>query len=304
MWFSDRKTLFWIQMKRAYTDPVSSVSYQDYETLVKLAWEEDCPEEDITSVSLFTPDQKATASLNARESGILCGIGALEVLNVLSENQIHSELLKQDAESFQKGDTLLRIQGNLVQILRIERILLNFLQYLSGISTRTGEVVQKYGRKGLMIFDTRKTLPGYRKLAKYAVYCGGGNNHRLNLSEMAMIKDNHLAMYSSSREPVEKIKARFPGKIVEVEIDSLLQLEEAIGSGAEVILLDNFSLEDMKTAYSILKQKAPNVQIEFSGGITPEKLEVLSEFSGAGVSMGYLTHTTRFLDLGLDIEQH
>ncbi|ANG99862.2 nicotinate-nucleotide diphosphorylase (carboxylating) [Leptospira borgpetersenii serovar Ballum] len=291
-------------MKRAYTDPVSSVSYQDYETLVKLAWEEDCPEEDITSVSLFTPDQKATASLNARESGILCGIGALEVLNVLSENQIHSELLKQDAESFQKGDTLLRIQGNLVQILRIERILLNFLQYLSGISTRTGEVVQKYGRKGLMIFDTRKTLPGYRKLAKYAVYCGGGNNHRLNLSEMAMIKDNHLAMYSSSREPVEKIKARFPGKIVEVEIDSLLQLEEAIGSGAEVILLDNFSLEDMKTAYSILKQKAPNVQIEFSGGITPEKLEVLSEFSGAGVSMGYLTHTTRFLDLGLDIEQH
>ncbi|MBF3377233.1 carboxylating nicotinate-nucleotide diphosphorylase [Leptospira borgpetersenii] len=304
MWFSDRKTLFWIQMKRAYTDPVSSVSYQDYETLVKLAWEEDCPEEDITSVSLFTPDQKATASLNARESGILCGIGALEVLNVLSENQIHSELLKQDAESFQKGDTLLRIQGNLVQILRIERILLNFLQYLSGISTRTREVVQKYGRKGLMIFDTRKTLPGYRKLAKYAVYCGGGNNHRLNLSEMAMIKDNHLAMYSSSREPVEKIKARFPGKIVEVEIDSLLQLEEAIGSGAEVILLDNFSLKDMKTAYSILKQKAPNVQIEFSGGITPEKLEALSEFSGAGVSMGYLTHTTRFLDLGLDIEQH
>ncbi len=291
-------------MKRAYTDPVSSVSYQDYETLVKLAWEEDCPEEDITSVSLFTPDQKATASLNARESGILCGIGALEVLNVLSENQIHSELLKQDAESFQKGDTLLRIQGNLVQILRIERILLNFLQYLSGISTRTREVVQKYGRKGLMIFDTRKTLPGYRKLAKYAVYCGGGNNHRLNLSEMAMIKDNHLAMYSSSREPVEKIKARFPGKIVEVEIDSLLQLEEAIGSGAEVILLDNFSLKDMKTAYSILKQKAPNVQIEFSGGITPEKLEALSEFSGAGVSMGYLTHTTRFLDLGLDIEQH
>ncbi|EMF84158.1 nicotinate-nucleotide diphosphorylase (carboxylating) [Leptospira weilii serovar Topaz str. LT2116] len=304
MWFSDCKTLFWIQMKRAYTHPVSSVSYQDYETLVKLAWEEDCPEEDITSVSLFTPDQKATASLNARESGILCGTGVLEVLNVFSENQIRSELLKQDAESFQKGDTLLRVRGNLVQILRIERILLNFLQYLSGISTRTGEVVQKYGQKGLMILDTRKTLPGYRKLAKYAVYCGGGSNHRLNLSEMAMIKDNHLAMYSSFREPVEKIKARFPGKIVEVEVDSLLQLEEAIGSGAEVILLDNFSLEDTKSAYSILKQKAPNVQIEFSGGITPEKLEALSEFSGAGVSMGYLTHTTRFLDLGLDIEQH
>ncbi|MGQ2799851.1 carboxylating nicotinate-nucleotide diphosphorylase [Leptospira santarosai] len=291
-------------MKRAYTHPVSSVSYQDYETLVKLAWEEDCPEEDITSVSLFTADQKATASLNARESGILCGAGVLEVLNVFSENRIRSELLKRDAESFQKGDTLLRIWGDLIPILRIERILLNFLQYLSGISTRTGEVVSKYGQKGLMILDTRKTLPGYRKLAKYAVYCGGGSNHRLNLSEMAMIKDNHLAMYSSSHEPVERIKARFPGRIVEVEVDSLLQLEDAISSGAEVILLDNFSLEDTKAAYSILKKKAPNVQIEFSGGITPEKLEALSEFSGAGVSMGYLTHTTRFLDLGLDIEQH
>nr|EMN20498.1 nicotinate-nucleotide diphosphorylase (carboxylating) [Leptospira santarosai serovar Arenal str. MAVJ 401] len=272
--------------------------------MVKLAWEEDCPEEDITSVSLFTADQKATASLNAREPGILCGTGVLEVLNVFSENRIRSELLKRDAESFQKGDTLLRIWGDLIPILRIERILLNFLQYLSGISTRTGEVVSKYGQKGLMILDTRKTLPGYRKLAKYAVYCGGGSNHRLNLSEMAMIKDNHLAMYSSSHEPVERIKARFPGRIVEVEVDSLLQLEDAISSGAEVILLDNFSLEDTKAAYSILKKKAPNVQIEFSGGITPEKLEALSEFSGAGVSMGYLTHTTRFLDLGLDIEQH
>ncbi|EMJ95268.1 carboxylating nicotinate-nucleotide diphosphorylase [Leptospira alstonii] len=303
MWLSNCKTFFWIQMKRAYTHPISSVSYQDYETLVKLAWQEDCPEEDITSVSLFTPDQKATASLNAREPGIFCGSGVLEVLNVLSGNLLRSELLKKDSESFQKGDTLLKIEGSLVQILRIERILLNFLQYLSGISTRTGEVVQKYGQKGLMILDTRKTLPGYRKLAKYAVYCGGGSNHRLNLSEMAMIKDNHLAMYSSSREPVGKIKTRFPGRLVEVEIDSLLQLEDAMSSGAEIILLDNFSLEDTKTAYSILTQKAPNVLVEFSGGITPEKLEALSEFSGAGVSMGYLTHTTRFLDLGLDIEQ-
>ncbi|MGJ4754642.1 nicotinate-nucleotide diphosphorylase (carboxylating) [Leptospira kmetyi] len=304
MWLSHCKTFFCSQMKRAYTHPISSVSYQDYETLVKLAWEEDCPEEDITSVSLFSPDQKATASLNAREPGILCGTGVLEVLNVLCGNGIRSEHFKKDAEHFQKGETLLKIHGSLVHILRIERILLNFLQYLSGISTRTGEVVQKYGQKGLMILDTRKTLPGYRKLAKYAVYCGGGSNHRLNLSEMAMIKDNHLAMYSSSHEPVGKIKARFPGRIVEVEIDSLSQLEDAIGSGAEVILLDNFSLEDTKSAYSILRQKAPNVQIEFSGGITPEKLEALSEFSGAGVSMGYLTHTTRFLDLGLDIEQH
>ncbi|ASV05866.1 carboxylating nicotinate-nucleotide diphosphorylase [Leptospira interrogans] len=304
MWLSKDKTFFCSQMKRAYTHPISSVNFQDYELLAKLAWEEDCPEEDITSVSLFSIDQNATANLNSREPGILCGTGVLEVLNTLSGNKIRSKLFKKDSESFQAGETLLKIEGSLVQILRIERILLNFIQYLSGISTTTGEVVKKYGQKGLMILDTRKTLPGYRKLAKYAVYCGGGSNHRLNLSEMAMIKDNHLAMYSSAREPVEKIKLSFPNKLVEVEIDSILQLEDAISSGAEVILLDNFSLEDSKTAYSILKQKAPNVLIEFSGGITPEKLEALSEFSGAGVSMGYLTHTTRFLDLGLDIERH
>nr|WP_156781839.1 carboxylating nicotinate-nucleotide diphosphorylase [Leptospira tipperaryensis] len=304
MWLPNWKTFFCIEMKRAYTQPISSVNYQDYETLVGLAWQEDCPDEDITSVSLFSPEKKATASLNAREPGILCGTGVLEVLNVLSGNSIQVEFFKKDSESFVKGDTLLRIQGSLIGILRIERILLNFLQYLSGISTRTGEVVSKYGKNGLMILDTRKTLPGYRKLAKYAVYCGGGSNHRLNLSEMAMIKDNHLAMYSSSHEPVGKIQSKFPGRLVEVEIDSLSQLEDVMTSGADVILLDNFSLEDTKTAYSILKQKAPKIQIEFSGGITPEKLEALSELSGAGVSMGYLTHTTRFLDLGLDIEQH
>ncbi|PKA04189.1 nicotinate-nucleotide diphosphorylase (carboxylating), partial [Leptospira ellisii] len=128
------------------------------------------------------------------------------------------------------------------------------------------------------------------------------SNHRLDLSEMAMIKDNHLAMYSSAKEPVQKIKSRFPGRLVEVEIDALSQLEDAAFSGADVILLDNFSLPDTKEAFEILKRTAPGVLVEFSGGITPEKLEALSEFSGAGVSMGYLTHTTRFLDLGLDIE--
>ncbi|RHX82988.1 carboxylating nicotinate-nucleotide diphosphorylase [Leptospira stimsonii] len=289
-------------MKRAYTHPISSVTYQDYETLVSLAWQEDCPDEDITAVSLFSPEKRARASLNAREPGILCGSGALEVLNVLSGDSIRYEFFKKDSEAFAKGDTLLKIEGSLIGILRIERILLNFLQYLSGISTRTGEVVSKYGKNGLMILDTRKTLPGYRKLAKYAVYCGGGSNHRLNLSEMAVIKDNHLAMYSSAHEPVNTIKAKFPGRLVEVEIDSLSQLEDAITSGTDAILLDNFSLEDMKAAYTILKQKAPNIQVEFSGGITPEKLEALSNFTGAGASMGYLTHTTRFLDLGLDIE--
>ncbi|PJZ68963.1 nicotinate-nucleotide diphosphorylase (carboxylating) [Leptospira perolatii] len=266
-----------------------------------MAWQEDCPDEDITSVSLFQPNEQAIAFLNSREEGVLCGSGVLSVLQELAKHSFRYKWNFQDGERFSKGDTLCSIEGSLQSILRIERILLNFLQYLSGIATQTRKVVDRYGTNGMMILDTRKTLPGYRKLAKYAVYCGGGANHRLNLSEMAMIKDNHLAMFSSASEPVEKIRSRFPGRLVELEIDSLEQLSDAIFAKPDVLMLDNFSVKDTRTAIDIIQKENPKILVECSGGITPEKLEELSRFSGVGVSMGYLTHTTRFLDLGLDI---
>ncbi|EPG76283.1 nicotinate-nucleotide diphosphorylase (carboxylating) [Leptospira fainei serovar Hurstbridge str. BUT 6] len=288
-------------MKRAYTKPISEVVSEDYFPLVKMAWEEDCPDEDITSVSLFQPDQKAFANLNAREEGVLCGSGVLEALNRLSGESLGSKFFFKDGDRFRKGDTIAELNGSLILLLRVERILLNFLQYLSGISSETRKVVDRYGSNGLMILDTRKTLPGYRKLAKYAVYCGGGSNHRLDLSEMAMIKDNHLALFEHASIPVKRIRDRYPGRLVELEIDSLSQLEDALQANPDVLLLDNFNLEDTKTALEIVKRANASISIECSGGITPEKLEALSKFSGVGVSMGYLTHTTRFLDLGLDI---
>ncbi|TGK10265.1 carboxylating nicotinate-nucleotide diphosphorylase [Leptospira fletcheri] len=288
-------------MKRAYTTPVSQLLTEDYYPLAKMAWEEDCPEEDITSVSLFPPDKKTVAYLNAREEGILCGSGVLEVLRSLSQEDLSSKFFFQDGERFKAGDTIAELQGSLLVLLRIERILLNFLQYLSGIATETAKVVDRFGSRGLMILDTRKTLPGYRKLAKYAVYCGGGSNHRLNLSEMAMIKDNHLVLFEHASIPVKKIRERFPGRLVELEIDSLDQLDDALKADPDVLLLDNFNLEDTKKAIEIARSEKPRTRIECSGRITPEKLEALSGFNGVGVSMGYLTHTTRFLDLGLDI---
>ncbi|EIE00692.1 carboxylating nicotinate-nucleotide diphosphorylase [Leptospira licerasiae] len=288
-------------MKRAYTKPISETSAADYFPLAKMAWDEDCPDQDITSVSLFSPDQRAIAYLNAREEGILCGSGVSQVLSKLSDGDLQFNFFFKDGEKFVKGDKIAEIQGSLLSMLRVERILLNFLQYLSGISTSTRKVVDQYGSKGIMILDTRKTLPGYRKLAKYAVYCGGGSNHRLDLSEMAMIKDNHLALFGSAKIPVGKIRSNFPGRMVELEIDSLDQLEDALEAEPDVLMLDNFNIPDTRKAFQRVKEKNTKILIECSGGITPEKLEALSEFPGVGVSMGYLTHTTRFLDLGLDI---
>lgn len=263
-----------------------------------MSLEEDSPSGDVTSESIFKADDKAKARIIAKEDGILCGTSAFYVLQKLTNRQFDFALLKKDAEEFISGETIAEIDGLLITILKIERPLLNLIQYLSGIATETAKIVSLY--KNLHIFDTRKTLPGYRKLAKYAVYCGGGWNHRLNLSEMAMLKDNHISRIGSMRSAVNSIKQKH-NVPVEIEIDSIDQLQEAMNSGAEIILLDNFSHEDIKMAVKFLQREKPEILIEVSGGISPEKLKNLSELKGIGVSMGHLTHTTRFLDLSLEI---
>jgi nicotinate-nucleotide pyrophosphorylase (carboxylating) len=289
-------------MLRYYTNPIDKLTFDDFSPLVDLALSEDCPDKDITSEAIFSVKEVATAKLVSREFGVLCGISILDVLNKKTMNQFTFQNFKTDTETFHQSDVICEIRGQLLTILRIERIFLNFVQYLSGIATQAHILSQKY--PNLFILDTRKTLPGYRKLSKYAVYCGGGANHRIHLSDMAMIKDNHVAMSGSIIEAVNKIRNAFPDKKIELEIDSLSQLKEAIASHPDILLLDNFSVPDTYTATDILKKEAPNIRIECSGGITPEKLEELSKIGGIGVSMGYLTHTTRFLDLSLEISNY
>jgi nicotinate-nucleotide pyrophosphorylase (carboxylating) len=288
-------------MNRFYTSPISTLNSSDFTDLVRLALKEDMPDRDITSESIFSKEQKANATLIAKEAGVLAGSIVIEELNKQTGNQITYQIFKQDGESFNPKDILLTIEGSLIVILRIERVLLNFLQYLSGIATEANKISKKYENR-LLIFDTRKTLPGYRKLAKYAVYIGGACNHRQNLSDMGLIKDNHVAMSGSILEAVAKIRKNFPNKKIELEIDGLFQLDEALKASPDIIMLDNFSIEDTKIAVEKIKLEKPNIRIECSGGITPEKLDALSNFGTIGVSMGYLTHTTRFLDLSLEIE--
>lgn len=289
---------------RGYTVPVSSLSSSDFEPLVRIALQEDSPEGDITSLALFSKNDLGEARLVSREEGILCGSGVLEVIQREIGSKLSARFHRGDGEMFQKGEVIATLVGSYLDILRIERIFLNFLQHLSGISTTTHNLQTQY--PNLKILDTRKTLPGYRKLAKYAVYIGGGYNHRISLSDMGMLKDNHIAAYGSIANAVKKFRENYPSKKIELEIDSLEQLPEAISVKPDILLLDNFSISDMKTAVHKIRDtnlhlQSP-IQIEVSGGITPEKLKDLNEIGGIGVSMGYLTHTTRFLDLSLEVK--
>ncbi|TGN17636.1 carboxylating nicotinate-nucleotide diphosphorylase [Leptospira idonii] len=285
---------------RGYTLPISKITKEDFNPLVALALQEDLPEGDITTDSLFSDNESTTAILLSKDTGVLCGTDVIPCLiDRLGQNVTYSPFL-QDGAELSQGLKIGELKGSLSSILKMERTMLNFIQYLSGIATNTAQVTKQY--PNLVILDTRKTLPGYRKLAKYAVHTGGGWNHRIHLSDMAMLKDNHVAKAGSIKSAVAAVKERHPTKKVELEIDSLSQLDEAISSSPDIILLDNFSEVDTRTAISILKGKAPGIRIECSGGITPEKLSFLSQFEGIGVSMGYLTHTVRFLDISLDIQ--
>jgi nicotinate-nucleotide pyrophosphorylase (carboxylating) len=287
-------------MERYYTKPIDSIEPSDFTELVRLALSEDRIDYDITSESIFKHTDSCKAKLISKQDGILAGLCVISEIQKQIGNQFQFKTFKKDGESLSRGDLILELEGNLITILRVERPLLNFLQYLSGISTETNSIVKKYENK-LHILDTRKTLPAYRKLAKYAVFIGGGFNHRINLSDMALIKDNHVALSGSIESAVLKIRNKFPDRKIELEIDTLEQLDKAIVSYPDIILLDNFSVEDTKIAYKKIKSSNKNILIECSGGITPEKLNSLSEIGEMGVSMGYLTHTTRFLDLSLEI---
>lgn len=291
-------------MKKHYTQPLDHIEASDCNTLIRLAIEEDAPAGDPTSEAIFDPDRTARADLVTREDGVFCGASIAKYLlaEFAAMTGYKIELIPHlgDGQTFRKGDRLLSLSGSLRGILRIERPLLNFVQYLSGISSTVAKAVELAG-PNVHVLDTRKTLPGYRRLAKYAVYCGGGANHRIHLSDMAMIKDNHVQAAGSISEAVRRIRAHFPDLPIDLEIDRLDQLEEALAEKPEVLLLDNMNAEQIRQAVERIRAVSTEIRIELSGGWTPEMLQSVADVGPLGVSMGYITHTTRFLDLSLEI---
>jgi len=295
-----------MDMRRHYTAPVSQISRVDCEMLIKLAIQEDAPEGDKTADSIFGTDQLAKAAIVPREDGVLCGLSVVRfLLDVFFEEtsqrvEVMTDL--RDGDRFRTGQKIAEFAGPVRSILRLERPILNFLQYLSGISTVTDSAI-KSAPEGVAILDTRKTLPGYRKLAKHAVFCGGGTNHRIHLSDMALIKDNHIAASGSIRSAVEKIRAKYPGLPVEVEIDSPDQLQEVLSCDVFVVLLDNMDAANIRRCVETIRTvpESRRPMIEISGRWRTDRLGELTGLGPLGVSMGFLTHTTRFLDLSMEI---
>ena len=276
---------------------------QTIETVVKAALLEDAPTGDITSLLVIPEDATATAVLSAREAGTFSGAEVFQAAFFLTDPRIHVELIKHDGDRFEPGDILARVSGPARGILTAERIGLNFTQRMSGIATLTAAYVDAVKGTHATILDTRKTTPTLRTFERHAVTCGGGTNHRLNLSTAFMAKDNHLAVLLAGGKDLitelQRVKKELPeGVKFEVEVDRLDQIEPVIAGGVDIIMLDNFSLEDLKTGVA---QVAGRAVVEASGGVNLDTVRAIAETGVDVISVGALTHSARALDLGLDV---
>jgi len=275
---------------------------------LEAALREDIGTGDLTTNAIVPPDAVAAGRFVAREEGVLAGGVLLAPLFALLDERVEVEVLKADGESFMPGETLARVHGPARAILSSERVALNFLQRLSGIATLTNRFVKKVSAHGTKILDTRKTTPAWRFLEKYAVAAGGGTNHRMGLYDQGLIKDNHLVL-AARRWPgraiagaIEAARAATPkGTRIEVEADTLDQVREAIEAGADIILLDNMTEQELRRAVELAAARHPRPILEASGGVTEENVEAIARTGVDWISVGALTHSARALDIALEL---
>src|SRR6478752_767324 len=270
---------------------------------VAAALEEDAPWGDLTSETLIPENAVARADLVARERGVFSGGEVFAAAFRLTDPAIDVELVVEDGEFFRRGAVLAVVTGPARPVLTAERIGLNFTQRMAGIATLTARYVAEVAHTGARIADTRKTTPGLRAFERHAVVSGGGHNHRYSLSDAVMAKDNHLAVLTRSGLSVtaalQGAIARLPHTThVEVEVDRLDQIEPVLAAGIGTIMLDNFSLEDLRAGVA---QVAGRVTVEASGGVNLETVRAIAETGVDVISVGALTHSARALDLGLDV---
>lgn len=273
------------------------------ERIVAAALEEDRVDEDVTTLSTVPASLSGVGRLVAKEPGTLAGLLAAAAVFRCIDSTVVFEPVSHDGDHIRPGDTLAEVCGPVRAILQGERVALNLLQRLSGTATLTSAFVEAVAQTSCLILDTRKTTPGLRDLEKYAVRCGGGTNHRRDLSTMAMIKDNHREALSSEERSLEQgvaaIRMQHPGVQVEVEIDSLDDLEAALAGHPEWVLLDNMPVDQMRAA---VLRTAGRAKLEASGGVTLATVRAIAETGVDAISVGALTHSARALDIGLDLE--
>ncbi|MBJ7393148.1 MAG: carboxylating nicotinate-nucleotide diphosphorylase [Candidatus Nanopelagicales bacterium] len=270
------------------------------QALVDLAISEDLMGgSDVTSLATIPETQISELDLVTRSSGVIAGIdiAALVFLSI-SDNKIAVEKCVTDGSAVDSKTCLLTVKGRTIDLLAAERTALNFLGHLSGIATTTNKWVKEIAGTNSQIRDTRKTTPGLRLLEKYAVKAGGGTNHRMSLNDQALIKDNHIIAAGSIKKAVEKVRDKFPEIEFEIEVDNLTQLDEALAAQAQLILLDNFTFDDLQKAVGIVNKKA---KLEASGGLTLENARKIAETGVDFLAVGALTHSAPVLDIGGDL---
>lgn len=270
------------------------------QALVDLAISEDLMGgTDVTSLATIPETQISELDLVTRSSGVIAGINiaALVFLSV-SNKKIEIEICVEDGKLVDAKTCLLKAKGSTIDLLTAERTALNFLGHLSGIATTTNKWVKELSGTNTKVRDTRKTTPGLRLLEKYAVKTGGGTNHRMSLNDQALIKDNHIVAAGSIKNAVEKVKDKFPDLEFEIEVDNIEQLNEALNTNANLILLDNFNLDELRKAVGIVNKKA---KLEASGGITLENARKIAETGVDFLAVGALTHSAPVLDIGGDL---
>ena len=253
---------------------------------------------DVTSQATIPADMQAQLQIKARQAGVICGMDLARLSFALVDAQIEFAAQVVDGETVAAGTVLAIVSGNARHLLTAERTALNFMTHLSGIATATRQIVDSVAEYPAQITCTRKTIPGLRTVQKYAVRCGGGRNHRLGLDNAILIKDNHIAIAGDIKTAIQQAQD-FAGHLIpiEVEVDTLAQLEQALEAGVSLVLLDNMSPETLSKAVTMCKGRA---KTEASGGITPETVQAVAETGVDFIAMGYLTHSTTALDIGLD----
>ncbi len=263
--------------------------------IISLALKEDIGHGDITSESIFLPTHQSTAVIKAKEELIICGEKIIEGFKHFFP-EIEFVIFKKDGERVNNGDIIYSVSGKTIELLKLERSFLNFVQRLSGIATTTAKFADILKGSGIKLLDTRKTTPGMRVLEKYAVKTGGGYNHRFGLFDGILIKENHIKAAGSIKKAIEMCRKNTHHLIkIEVEVENLKEFEEAVLNGADGVLLDNMEIGEIEKACQYKKEY--NFFIEVSGGITLEKLKQLKNLNIDFVSSGYITHSAKAADI-------
>ena len=283
---------------------VRAVSREQFRRIVSQALAEDLAFGDVTTEALVPSELKGKASILVKRDGVLAGIDVAKEVFQQVDHSLRFRALAKDGAKVRKGDVVAIVEGKVASILKAERTALNFLQHLSGIATETARYVDAVSGTKAVITDTRKTIPGLRLLEKYAVRAGGGRNHRLNLGDGVLIKDNHLMALRASGvglgDAVKKARRRaLRATKVEVEVESVKQAREALSAGADIVMLDNMKVTNMLKVVKLAQGRA---LLEASGGITLDNVRSVAKTGVDLISVGALTHSAKALDISLELE--